>query len=564
MANKQLILENAARDLGGGQLFDIILIDGGTSYTMYVRDQSQPPTQPAIASAITSAGAVPVIAPSGGGDVVGTGTTGKLLVWVDGPASVAGDSLLAQSAGSIIQATGNLTLTAGNLTLTAGNLVLTAGQISFPDDVRQTFNPGATVAGLNVGAQDGEPSTLVNGDLFYDSIANQLKARINGATVTLGGGSITIGSTVISGGTTTRLLYDNAGVVGEVSGFTSDGTNVTAGSGNLRATSPRITTAIADANGNAIISFNPVASAVDRIQVTNAATANPATVDVAAVGTDSNIHLSLTPKGTGAVIVPGSVNLVLGPVSSSGIALRNESNGRLLVVRPDDTTKWQSFYASDGRFAGANSAFNEEIILAASSSYIGIYSATATKPAIRFTNTANAENGQDSGLARQAAKVVRFTDGTDAGYGWGQWAGQSRVSAQFNKTSDTTLANVTGLSVTLQAGRTYSFEAVLYTVSDAGGGVKFAIGGTATATAIIYEAVVNQGGLDLATGTQRAAALATAVGDITAVTTAYCRITGTITVNAAGTLTVQFAQNASSGVASSVLVGSTFIVNDTP
>lgn len=50
------------------------------------------------------------------------------------------------------------------------------------------------------------------------------------------------------------------------------------------------------------------------------------------------------------------------------------------------------------------------------------------------------------------------------------------------------------------------------------------------------------------------------VGGVTAVTAAYCRITGTITVNAGGTLTVQFAQNASDVTASSVLIGSTFIV----
>lgn len=138
------------------------------------------------------------------------------------------------------------------------------------------------------------------------------------------------------------------------------------------------------------------------------------------------------------------------------------------------------------------------------------------------------------------------------------------VSTQFDKTSDTTLANITGLSVSVAAGKKYRFEAVLYTTSNVAGGVKFAIGGTATATAVIYEAVVWQTGQDVATGTQRATALATAVGDVTAVTTAYIRITGTITVSAAGTLTVQFAQNASNGSASSVLVGSTFTVNEIP
>jgi len=134
---------------------------------------------------------------------------------------------------------------------------------------------------------------------------------------------------------------------------------------------------------------------------------------------------------------------------------------------------------------------------------------------------------------------------------------QSRVSTQFNKTSDTTLANVTGLTATVVAGKFYRFEVKLYTTSNIAGGVKVAIAGTATATAVVYEGLTTDAGL---TTQSRATALATAVGAVTAVTAAYILISGTIQVNAAGTLTVQFAQNASNGTASSVLVGSTFLL----
>jgi len=134
------------------------------------------------------------------------------------------------------------------------------------------------------------------------------------------------------------------------------------------------------------------------------------------------------------------------------------------------------------------------------------------------------------------------------------------VTTQFDKTSDVTLANITmDRTFNVSASRTYEFEAILYTSSNIAGGVQFAIAGTATATAIVYEAVVFSAAT-LAAET-RATALGTAVGGITAVTAAYVRITGMITVNAAGTLTVQFAQNASNGTASSVLVGSIFRVN---
>ena len=132
---------------------------------------------------------------------------------------------------------------------------------------------------------------------------------------------------------------------------------------------------------------------------------------------------------------------------------------------------------------------------------------------------------------------------------------QSRVTANFNATSNTTLANITGLTANVATSGTYKFRAVLYTTSDVTAGVKFSIGGTAVATSIIYEALVTDAGLTTQT---RGTALAATVGAVTAVTAAYCVIEGIITVTTAGTLTVQFAQNVSNAVSSVVLVGSNF------
>lgn len=72
--------------------------------------------------------------------------------------------------------------------------------VVFPDDVRQTFNPGTTNAGLNAGSIAGDPSAPSNGDLWYDSTANELTARINGANVALGagGGGATTGEQLLS------------------------------------------------------------------------------------------------------------------------------------------------------------------------------------------------------------------------------------------------------------------------------------------------------------------------------------------------------------------------------
>lgn len=69
-----------------------------------------------------------------------------------------------------------------------------AGALAFPDNVRQTFNPGANASGFNVGSIAGDPDTPSNADIWYDSTANELTARINGANVALGaGGSGAVG-----------------------------------------------------------------------------------------------------------------------------------------------------------------------------------------------------------------------------------------------------------------------------------------------------------------------------------------------------------------------------------
>lgn len=134
----------------------------------------------------------------------------------------------------------------------------------------------------------------------------------------------------------------------------------------------------------------------------------------------------------------------------------------------------------------------------------------------------------------------------------------ARIATTQTRTSTTTLADISGLSRNVKAGSSYYFEAVLPTTSANTGGIKVAIGGTATATAIWYEAHVSEAGAPKTVGTTRASALGTAVGDIQAVTAATIVIRGAITVNAAGTVTVQGAQQTSDAGATSFLAGGTF------
>jgi hypothetical protein len=77
--------------------------------------------------------------------------------------------------------------------------------------------------------------------------------------------------------------------------------NNTFNSGTLRATRPQITTSIDDSNGNKVINIVATASAVDSWQATNGATGTPGVVDLAAVGTDTNIVGTITAKGNGYI-----------------------------------------------------------------------------------------------------------------------------------------------------------------------------------------------------------------------------------------------------------------------
>lgn len=98
------------------------------------------------------------------------------------------------------------------------------GLMTLADDVRQTFNPGALAAGFNFGSVAIDPGVLVNGDSWYNSTANVLRFRINGATVSFGGDSVppfTDTNALIKGSAdATKLMRF------EVDGFTTGVTRV--------------------------------------------------------------------------------------------------------------------------------------------------------------------------------------------------------------------------------------------------------------------------------------------------------------------------------------------------
>jgi hypothetical protein len=125
-------------------------------------------------------------------------------------------------------------------------------------------------------------------------------ADLNGVNLSVSG------TTTLSGLTASTALALNAGK--DVVSVTNTGTdnNVLSTSPNI--TTPRIITSINDTNGNELIGVTATASAVNEITVANAATGNNPVIS--ATGTDTNIGITITPKGTGNTVLT-SGNLVV-------------------------------------------------------------------------------------------------------------------------------------------------------------------------------------------------------------------------------------------------------------
>ncbi|NDG33136.1 hypothetical protein EB118_24095 [bacterium] len=261
----------------------------------------------------------------GTGDVVGPasatdnavvrfdGTTGKLVqnsaVTV---ADTTGDITGGKFNGlTVTTTTGTLTITNGK-TLAASNTLTLAGTdsttMTFPStsasiartDAAQTFTGTQTFSSpIAVGSGGtGLSATPTNGQIDIGNGTGFTRATLTAGSnisITNGAGSISIAATGGSpGGSTTQVQYNNAGSFGGITNATTDGTT-------LSMTSPKIITAINDTNANELIKFTATASAVNEITVANAATtANPV---ISATGGDTNIGITLTPKGTGNLVL---------------------------------------------------------------------------------------------------------------------------------------------------------------------------------------------------------------------------------------------------------------------
>jgi len=174
---------------------------------------------------------------------------------------------------------------------------------SWGDGVRQTFNPNATNAGLNIGSLAGDPVTPSNGDMWYDTGTAKFRCQEGGSTVDCIGAASSAAFSAITNGTNTTAAM----VVGTGASLT------TSGSGTITATAA----AALSANG-ANCSAGQFPLGVDTAGAVESCTALPTDInstanEVTASATTGSITLSLPATinlgGKTSLEIPNSATL---------------------------------------------------------------------------------------------------------------------------------------------------------------------------------------------------------------------------------------------------------------
>jgi hypothetical protein len=402
-----------------------------------------------------------------------------------------------------------------NASFTASQIVITGNQLwcGGKSLLVNSFGTGQYVIGLTV---TGNVLT-VNGGAGVNpvQIDNVKNATFTGNTLNCSGGcSASIGF-LLSSHTTGIVVSNNSYDAGYTTNVSNSGTS------------------------NSVLEFSSGTTGSGAVVL-----ATSPTLITPALGTPSSgVATNLT--GTAAGLTAGTVTTdanLTGPVTSVGNATTIGANQ---VSRANEA---QGIARSVVGVIG-NATANVADIQLGASQFLGVNAA------------GTALGGQTmAGDCTLAAPTITCTQsaGDFKVTGLLQTGGDIRTTAQFDKTSSTTFSDIPGLSVTVASGLTYGFEAKLFFTANAASGVRASIGGTCTATAIVFEEyIINTAGF---AGVGKGTALGAVASGVTTATGDVIQMHGTITVNAGGTLTSQFAQNVSGGTASSVLVGSTMKV----
>src|SRR6056300_174785 len=229
--------------------------------------------------------------------------------------SVSGDTITISTHADVLTASSTHTLT--NKTFDANGTGNSISNIEVAD-----FASGVVDTDLSsVSASD---DTLASAKAIKTYVDSQVTAQDLDVTTDSGTIAIDLDSETLSvsgGAGIDTSATGNAITVAIDSSFaTLTGTETLS---NKTLTAPKFADAgyLADANGNELILLKTTASAVNELQVTNAATGDG--VEIATTGGDTNIDLVLNPKGSGSVDVNSSrITNVTDPSSAQDAATK--------------------------------------------------------------------------------------------------------------------------------------------------------------------------------------------------------------------------------------------------
>ena len=333
------------------------------------------------------------------------------------------DTDLITLADGVVTIAGDLTISGDDLTMGTN----TSGHIMVADGTN--FNPVAVSGDVTISsagavtiANDAVQKAMVNADVITGQTAETSLDTSNDTILIHDASASALRKTTLAS------VSSALGGITDVVADTSPqlGGNLDTNSHNILIDDAHF---IADENGNEQIIFQTTASAVNQLDVTNAATGNAP--EISATGGDTNISLKLTPKGSGQVLLDGNVG-----VESGTIDLKNSgSRSKINFYCESGNAHAQALQAAPHSESASNTltlpSTGGDVDLVSTASTATLTNKTLTSPKINedvaLTATATELNLLDgvSGLAQAdftklaavdaTATELNLTDGSSAG-----------------------------------------------------------------------------------------------------------------------------------------------------